>query len=144
MNKEHVLQTRIELGVLPQIIKDGKAYAALAEVQKNEHKQYVGKYRRMLHDTITKALGVNAPRSNATYRKWFKDPENNVSKALLKNQRRNDHKWLMIVNAMNFALTETLMVAVEETSRHLEFYKERNKHLSSALDSYLKSKDNAV
>jgi len=143
MNKEQRKQSGIEIGILPDLIKNKKAFEALVAVQGNEHKRYVGRYRRLLYAKMKESLGVNAPRQSVSYRKWFGDPETHVNDAFLDRERRNTHRWLMIVNAMNFALTETLMVAVEETNRHLEFYKERNKHLSSALDSYLKSQDNA-
>lgn len=141
MNKKQNNETVIELGVLPELIRDGKAFEALMMVQENEHKQYVSKYRRMLYDKMTESLGVNAPRQSVSYRNWFTDPEKNVNKALLKNQRRNEHKWHLIVNAMHHSLSDVLMLAVNETEIQPAFYKERQQALSNALGTYLKQKN---
>jgi hypothetical protein len=144
MNNEQNKQTAIELGVLPELIKDGKAFAALALVQENEHKQYVAKYRRLLYKKMDTILGYDAPRQKVSYKYWFMNPERFVNEAFLKNERRNPHKWQIIVNAMYFALTETLMEAVNETRQQLKFYKERESALSTSLEVYLKSIEKAA
>lgn len=134
----------IKIGELPQILKDGKAFEALMMVQSIEHKQYVGKYRRVLYDKLHLALGPYQLRSKKSYKYWYEDPTNHVNIPFLVNNRRDERKWLAIVNAMYFALTETLMIAVEDTRQQLAYYRERENTLSKPLQRYIKSLNKAA
>lgn len=134
------MKTEIELGVLPEILKEGKAYKSLTAMQKNEHQQYFNKFSRRLYNRMRELLGPDQPKHYSSYRNWFSDPEKHVNRAFLENERKDERKWTKIVNAMHFAMTETLMEAVEETETQLARYNERNSLLNDVLSIYVNSK----
>src|SRR3989304_167124 len=133
MNKEQNKQIDIELGRLPELLAEGTTFEAISMVQSNERKQVAKRYRKMLYAKMNELLGHDKPKLVLTYRNWFSEPEKFVNEAFLENERKNPHKWQKIVNAMYFALSEILMIAVEETRENLDFYKERESVLSSSL-----------
>jgi len=139
MNKEQNKQIDIELGKLPELLAEGVTFEAISMVQSNEHKQVAKRYRKMLYAKMDELLGHDKPKLVLTYRNWFSNPEQFVNEAFLENERKNPHKWMKIVNAMYFALSEVLMIAIEETRENLALYKERESVLSYTLDIYLKS-----
>ena len=143
MDNKQNEQTCIELGHIPEILKGGKAYKAIAKTANKEHKQYIGIYREKLYLIMDEILGDDKPKNRSSYRKYFSNPELNVNKAFLENQRSNKKKWHKIINAMYYAMSEVLMLAINDSKRLIEFHTDRQKELSKILDTYLKESSHA-
>lgn len=136
MNKTIYDKTGIEFGELPEILKEGKVFKSLSLVADNEHQQYVNKYKQRVYRIMDDILGDDAPKASRSYRSWFTEPERYVNDAFLKNERRNPKKWMLIVNAMTFALSEVISIAFDETSKELARQQQRHKMLKDALKVY--------
>jgi hypothetical protein len=136
MKKEQSIKTEIELGILPPLLKEGKVFGILAMVQQNEHQQYVKRYKSRVYQKMNEILGDERPKSVVSYRQWFTNPEKHVNEAFLERERKDAKKWMLIVYAMYFALSDALLFAAKETKQFLALYKERDEKLCEALNIY--------
>ncbi|MCF8308433.1 MAG: hypothetical protein K9I68_05425 [Bacteroidales bacterium] len=143
MNKNGNKQTenRIQVGVLPQLIRDGKAFNVLAKVSDADHGKFKTKYRQRLYEIMDDIMGDDRPQHHSSYHKYFYNPEKNVNAAFLSNKFKKEEYWLKLVTAMNYAMGEVLMEAVQDARAMIQLYKDRDAELSDILNSYVNGKN---
>jgi hypothetical protein len=137
MYKKEEKQHCIELGEIPTLLQGGVAYRLLSRGSKNEHVTFKRVYRERLYELMDDVLGDDRPKNRSSYRKYFSDPKKNVNEAFLNNQRSNERKWHQLMNAMLYAMSEVLAVAIEESRMVIRHYQEREKSFSSVLETYV-------
>lgn len=139
MKQLHYRKSGIEIkaGVLPDLLKEGRVFRELSKGTKKEHIQYKSRYRQMLYAKMDEILGDKKPKSVASYKQWFLEPEKRVNAAFLENKFINEERWHLIVNSMYHALVEVLMFAKIHSEENAYMLDEQAKTFSKILNEYV-------